>query len=101
MASFQRLAELKSLVEIDHEAHIAPDRPTNGLDGRKVVGDTLAAKTQLQTSEPALVAQFDSLARCFCGGPQPEAIAVVSGHRADIAPQQHAEGYASRPRQCV
>jgi hypothetical protein len=39
MAAFQRLAEVKSLVEIDHEAHFAPDRLTNGVDRREVIGE--------------------------------------------------------------
>jgi hypothetical protein len=56
VAPLQRLAELKSLVEIDHQAHIGPERFSDGLDRREVIGKTLAAKTQFQTLEPALLA---------------------------------------------
>jgi hypothetical protein len=98
---FERLAELKSLVEIDHQAHFAPNRLADGLDRREVVGDTLAAKTQLPTLEPALVSQLDGLSRNIRGRSEPEAIAVVSGHGAGTAPEQHAERYAGRPRQGI
>jgi hypothetical protein len=47
---------VKSLVEIDHQAHFDPDRLTDGLDRRDIIGKTLAAKTQLQTLETALLA---------------------------------------------
>jgi hypothetical protein len=56
MSPLQRLPKLKSLVEIDHQAHFDPDRLTDGLDRREVIGKTLAAKTQLQTLETALLA---------------------------------------------
>jgi hypothetical protein len=56
VAPLQRLPKLKSLVEIDHQAHIGPDRVSGGLNRREVIGNTLAAKTQLQTLEAALLA---------------------------------------------
>jgi hypothetical protein len=56
MAPLQRLPELKSLVEIDHQAHIGPDRVSDGLNRRKVIVKTFAPKTQLQTLETALLA---------------------------------------------
>jgi energy-coupling factor transporter ATP-binding protein EcfA2 len=56
MAPFQRLPKLKSLVEIHHQAHLGPDRLSDGLDRREVIGKTLAAKTQLLTLETALLA---------------------------------------------
>jgi hypothetical protein len=56
MASFQRLAEVKSLVEIDHQAHFTPDCLSDGFDRREIIGETLSAEAQLQTLEPALLA---------------------------------------------
>ena len=56
MAPFQRLAEVKSLVEIDHQAHFAPDCLSDGLDRRYIVDETLTPETQLQASETALTA---------------------------------------------
>jgi len=47
VASFQRLAKVKSLVEIDHQAHLAPDTLSDGLDRRDIIGNTLTAETQL------------------------------------------------------
>jgi hypothetical protein len=49
-------SKVLSLVEIDHEAHLGPDCLSDGLDRREVIGETLAAKAQLQTLEPALLA---------------------------------------------
>jgi hypothetical protein len=45
VAPFQRLAEVKSLVEIDHQAHFGPHRVTYSLDRCEIVGETPAAKT--------------------------------------------------------
>jgi hypothetical protein len=56
MAALQGLAEVKTLVEIDHEVHFAADRFTNSLNGADVVGEALAAGTQLQALETAFVA---------------------------------------------
>jgi hypothetical protein len=56
VASFQRLTEMKSLVEIYHEVHFASDCFTDSLDRREVIGETLTAKTQLQTLETPLFA---------------------------------------------
>jgi hypothetical protein len=42
---------MKSLVEIYHEVHFASDCFTDSLDRREVIGETLTAKTQLQTLE--------------------------------------------------
>ena len=47
---------MKSLIEIDHQARIASDRHTNGLDHREIVDEMLSAKAQLQTFEPSLLA---------------------------------------------
>ena len=47
MAAFQRLAKMKSLVEIDHEANFAADRIANGIDGGNVIGEAFAAEAQL------------------------------------------------------
>jgi hypothetical protein len=47
VASFQRLAEVKSLVEIDHQARLRPDCLSDGFYRREVIGEPLAAKTQL------------------------------------------------------
>ena len=44
VAPFQCLAEVKSLVEIDHQPDLAPDGSADGLNCRKVVGDTIAAE---------------------------------------------------------
>jgi hypothetical protein len=56
MAALQRLAEMKSLVEIDHEANFAADRIANGIDGSDVIGEALAAATQLEALKAALIA---------------------------------------------
>jgi hypothetical protein len=45
---------VKSLVEIDHQAHFAPDCLSDGLYRREIIGDTLTAKAELQTLETAL-----------------------------------------------
>ena len=56
VASFQSLAKMKSLVEIDHQAHLTPDCFSDGLYGREIIGKTLTAETQLYTLETALLA---------------------------------------------
>jgi len=68
----------------------------DGRNGCDVVTHALAPQPQLEAGEPAFVAQLDRLGgyrgRLF----QPQAIAVVGGHRPDRAAEKDAQRHAGR-----
>src|SRR6266540_7104803 len=78
---------LKSIIRCMSSPGVADGR--NGCD---VVTHALAPQPQLEAGEPAFVAQLDRLGgyrgRLF----QPQAIAVVGGHRPDRAAEKDAQG---------
>ena len=63
--------------------------------------ESLAAETQLETGEAALVAELDRFGGHCLGLLEPQPVAVVGPHRADRAAEQHAERHARRLRQGI
>ena len=100
-APLQRLGAGQALVEVDHELHVRADRLPHGVDRRHVVRRPLAAQAQLEAGEAALVAQQDGLLGDLRGRAKPQAVAVVRGHFAHAAAEEHAQRQAGGLREGV
>ena len=71
MAALERLGEIETLVEIDHELHVGADALARRSDRGDVVSEPVAAHPELQRFEAALGAQLWRLDRKCSRRPQP------------------------------
>ena len=52
VASLKRFTQMKTLIEIDHQGHVFPDRFAHSFDGCDIISAPLAAQSQVQPAKP-------------------------------------------------
>ena len=100
-AALQRLAEAEPLVIVRHQRHLLAHRGPDPADRGDVVAAASPADPDLQRRESALGEQFLRLGGDGLRRDEPQAVAVVGGHRGQRPAQQHGQRQPGRLGQRV